>query len=335
MTRAQKIRAEIESLMIAHPTYVAARTRIESLLEDHRAGLGPSIEVLVGPSRSGKTALLKEIQDIAPPYREGGRLIVPILYVPIPAGTSPKDLPISVIQSLGVPAPRERMRASELFGFMSAQLKLARVELTLFDEASHLVDVGSRTPPRLGSDWFKDYYERILCPFVLSGVYRLEKLIASNEQLRNRTRQPIDLMPYRWDFLEDRRSFAGCARAFMSVFESEGCAFSFDTTADSLYRDFYAASAGHIGLLANVFSELAKHLGENTQITVTELERTVQRLHLPGNGVIRPFSGMSLKDEHLLQVLASEMSAYDVALKGGNAATAVGQAMANAWRHVA
>ena len=335
MTPAQSIRINIESLMIAHPTFVAARTRLQALLEDHRAGMGPGVEVLVGPSRSGKTALLKEILDLAPPRREAGRQIVPILYVPVSAGTAPKDLPLGVIEALGVPTPRERMRASELFGFMAAQLKLARVELTLFDEASHLVDVGSRTPPRLASDWFKDFYERTQISFVLSGVYRLRKLIASNEQLRNRTRQPIDLMPYRWDFPNERRSFAGCVNAFMSVFEAEGYAFSLDMSADALYRQFYAASAGHLGLLANVFSELAKYVGESTEITVVELNKTIQHLNLPGNGVVRPFSGMSLKDEQLMQVLASEMSAYDVALKGGGAATAVGNALAAAQRAVA
>lgn len=335
MIQKENIRGELETLVIQHPAFAAARARLEALLEDHQAGFEPAIEVLIGPSRSGKTELLKALARKMPSQRENGKLVAPLLFVPVAAGTAPKDLPISVIHALGLPLPRERMRAAELFGFMVSMLKLAQVQLIIFDEASHLVDVGSRTPPRLASDWFKDLHQRAGVSIILSGVYRLQKLLDSNEQLRNRCRRPINLMPYRWDSPADRKGFGGCAVTFLSVFDKHGCPLALDMSTDALIRHLYAASAGHVGLLANVFRELARNLSQPAPLTDAHFRAAVDKLHLPGSGLIRPFSNVKPEDEHLMHILSAELDKYGVVLPPTTAAAELGNAMTRLHRELA
>ncbi|AWI76215.1 hypothetical protein CEW87_05545 [Parazoarcus communis] len=310
------LRAAVEKTVIHHPRFQDAYERIGDLLRSRKDGLDPQIDFIVGPSRCGKTEVLREFareRDYCA-RREAGRLIVPVLYVPIPTGIAPKDLPLSVMQALNVPLPTGRTRATELVKMMNVQLKLVGTHTILFDEASHLVDVGSKIPPRQASDWIKDISQQTNVSILLSGLYRLIKLLETNEQLRNRTPAPFDFSPYRWDIPSDRKNFAGCVRAFLSVFSDHQCTLDVKLTTDSLVRHLYAASAGHVGLLANFFKALTRQLDEHGKITIDALKATTNRLHLPGNGSIKPFQQDVLYDEHLLQVLCAELNRYDFCL---------------------
>lgn len=334
MKLGNEIRKAIQDSVIRHPRYVMVCERLETLLQDHLDGLGPGIELVGGPSRCGKTEVLRAIERKMPPYRDNGRLVVPVLFVPVASGTAPTDLPTGVIQALNLPVPREGTGKYRLFESMLKQLALAKVQLVLFDEVSHLVDTGTKTPSRQAGDWFKQLHDLGRVSVALSGLYRTAKLLDSNEQLRNRARQPINFQPYRWDDPEDRVAFAGCVQCFMGIFTAYGCQEATGKSFDSLLRHLYAASAGHVGLLANVFLEVAKLLTEPTLLRDEHFQRAVQKLNLPGNGAVRPFANLELADEHLMYVLSSELAKYDVVLEPLSAAAAVANLMTDPWRKV-
>lgn len=318
----------IETLMIHHTSFASALQIVSDRVADTLAGLPPCFELLLGPSRCGKTELIKTIARRYPESRQNGRRTVPLLVVYIESGTNPKDLPIAVIQALGLPPPKDSMRVKSLRTFMLSQLALAGVRVIVFDEASHLVDVGTRTPARVASDWFKDLQTNAKeIGIVLSGLPRLKRLLDNNEQLRNRTHKPVKLMPYRWDQEDERISFAGCVAAFLAEFTARG--FQLDMSMNLLVRQCYAASAGHVGLLARFFMELAK-LDAPSSLSRELCQRACDRLNLPGNGAVGPFADDTIEDVDLMQVLISELDRYELTLESISPITQLAQAKARA-----
>lgn len=324
-----EIRKALETLIIEHTAFMDALKVLQRRVRDTFDGFLPCFEVLIGLSRCGKTEVLKAIARDYPEIQVGGRRQIPLLVVYITSGTTPKDLPLAVIKALGLPAPRHSMKVGELNNYMLTQLRLANVQVILFDEASHLVDVGTRIPPRAASDWFKDLQANAKdIGIVLIGVPRLKRLPDSNEQLRNRSRRPITLMPYRWDDESQRKSFAGCVAAFLQEFLCRGCELGMPF--NTFTHHCYAVSAGQVGLLANFFTELAIQLGDQRQLTCTLCADATANLNLPGNKMVRPFATDELSDIELMQVLVSELAIYDLILPSTSAEVELAQARVNA-----
>lgn len=309
-----ELRRDLDSMIVPHDKFAHSFDRLQRLLEDHDAGVEPGIELLVGPSRIGKSEILQKLAAKYPASRENGRLVKPVLIVAVPTGTAPKDLPISVMQALGVPIPKERSRTNVLFGMMIEKLQLAKTMAILFDETSHLVDVGSRIPPRQASDWFKGLFDSARISIVMSGVPRLTRLLESNEQLRGRCQRPLELMPYRWDRRDERLVFAGCAQAFLKVFEKHGCLISVPWNSDILMRHLYAVSTGNIGALSHYFKALAREVRQPGPLDLQSLKHASTKVNLPAHGLLPPFECDTMPDEHLLQLLMTELATYDISL---------------------
>lgn len=333
ITTGHEIRRAVETLMIEHTAFTEVLTILQRRISDTFAGFTPCFELLTGPSRCGKTEVLKAIARAYPETKIGGRRQIPLLVVYITSSTTPKDLPLAVIRALGLPSPRHSMKVAELNNYMHTQLRLAAVRVILFDEASHLVDVGARIPPRAASDWFKDLQANALdVGIVLTGVPRLKRLPESNEQLRNRTHKPIQLMPYRWDVVPEQKDFAGCVMAFLNEFKSRGC--TLELSWDSFARHCYALSAGQVGLLASFFIELAIQIEQPQVLTQTLCLKATKNLNLPGDRVVQPFVSEVLDDIHLMQTLSSELAIYGIALPTTTVERQLAQAKVNAARVV-
>lgn len=308
------LRKEVDSTLIQHPAFLLGLNTLERLADDHFGGLDPSIQMLVGPSRIGKTMILQALAEKYPARQENHRCIRPVLFVSVTPGTAPKDLPLSVIRALGAPIPRERSRAGSLFYMMLDQLRLAQTSVILFDEASHLVDTGSKVPSRQASDWFKALSDEARVSLVLSGVFRLKRLLESNEQLRGRSRKPVKLMPYRWDIKQEIATFAACARAFMAAFAKHGYPIAPDMNIDALMRNLYAASAGNIGILAQFFRALAAEARAPGPLDRSALHKAGTSMILPADGLITPFTEEPPSTAYLLQLYAAELGVYGVSV---------------------
>lgn len=309
-----ELRRALDVTIVPHPAFVTQSERLTQLLQDHKNGLAPGVEVIIGPSRIGKSEILQRLASQYPERRENGRLIKPVLFVSIPPGTAPKDLPISVIQALGVPVPRERSRAAVLAEMMLQKLKLAQTMAILFDETSHLVEPGSKMQPTHASDWFKALFDKASVSIVMAGVPRLTRLFDSNPQFRGRSRRPLELMPYRWDRADERKIFAGCAQAFLKVFVGHACPIQTSMNTDSLMRHLYAVSTGNIGLLSNYFKALAREVRAPGPLDLQALQRASEHVNLPAHGLLPPFSRDHMPDELLMQLLMTELATYEIVL---------------------
>jgi hypothetical protein len=147
------LRQVIESCELSHSEFLdhfeALKQRIDDALDGHPA----ASERLIGPSRVGKSMLINNLARCYPETKVDGIRRIPVLVVPVPSPVSPKEMPKSVLAALGMPSVRGN--SGDLFAKMERLLRLSGTKVLLFEEASHIVEVGTKMPPRAAGDWFK------------------------------------------------------------------------------------------------------------------------------------------------------------------------------------
>lgn len=165
--------------------FVEHLSALKQRINDAIAGFAPKTVRVPGPSGVGKSSLIATLTRDYPEVRIDGRRHVPVLVVNVPQSATAKLLPKSVLCALGIQVP-PRLTAGAMFDMMVKQLRLAGTRVVIFDEISHLVDEGSRVPPRAASDWLKSLTDTLGMTLILFGIPRLERLFSANEQLRRR-----------------------------------------------------------------------------------------------------------------------------------------------------
>lgn len=249
------LRRALQDFELPHPKFQGLAGRLDKCNTDANAGFEPRIEYVIGPSRVGKTALIKRLQRLNPENRDGTRRRVPVLFAKVMPGISWMMLPHGVIKALGVPPPRASAKSGEVTTFLQNQLRNAGTRTIFFEEASHLVDVGSRVPPRASGDWFKDLSEQNELTLLMFGVPRLRRLFQSNEQLDERASAPLEFRPYDSRAMSELHAFAGCVKSYAKHFESSG--FPFAVPMNDLIGQCYLLTGGLVGILSKFMRELA------------------------------------------------------------------------------
>ena len=251
------LRLAIKTCEIPHPAYVEHLKPMRFRIEDALDGAASRIERVMGPSRVGKSMLINTLQRDYPETRSGGRRHVPVLVVRLEPGVSPKLLPSCVLEALGVPVP-SRLTSAEIRKRMLSQLKLAGTRAVLFDEASHLVDQGSRVLPRAAADWFKSLAETLDLTLLMFGVLRLERLFECNDQLRRRASAPRHFLPYDSRLAGEMQAFHACVATYAQLFREAG--YPIDLPAAALTYQCYLLTGGLIGVLSRFMEELAAQM---------------------------------------------------------------------------
>jgi hypothetical protein len=266
VTPAQQLRFDIQNCELSHPMFVEHIRILKQCVEDALAGYEPKISRVPGPSRAGKSSLIATLQRAYPQSRVNGRLVAPVLVVDVPQGASPKDLPSSVLQALGLNVT-SRMKVSSMFDLMKDHLKLAGTRVVIFDEISHLVDEGSRVPPRAASDWLKSLVDKANVTLIVFGIPRLERLFSANDQLRNRARPARFFLPYDASDAKEMAAFTACVTNFARMFAAAGYPISVPSRV--LIQQCYLLTGGLIGMLSDFMKALAKQASYVAPRTLT------------------------------------------------------------------
>ena len=164
-------------------------------------------------------------------------------------------LPSSVLTALGVLLPQKSSNTGLMSMRLLDQLRLAGTRVIIFEEASHLVEPGARVPPRGAADWFKELSDKAGVTILMFGVPRLERLFASNEQLRTRASTRREFRPYDARNQEQFRDFAVCVNTYAKLFQTHG--YPIQMSIESLVQHCYLLSGGLIGILSRLMQELA------------------------------------------------------------------------------
>ena len=261
------LRRNIETCEIPHAAFVEHHRALTRRIDDALDGYSARMEALVGPTRVGKTMLINALKRRYPEEKNNGVRHVPVLVVPLPQNISPRLLPKSILEALGVPIPSRNSNAGDFDKRMFEQLKLAQTRVLLFEEASHLVEPGAKLPHRAAGDWFKVLGERLNITIVLFGVPRLRKLLASNEQIHGRACATREFRPYDWRDGAQMRAFAACVKSYADMFSSSG--WPIGLSLETLTKHCYLLSGGCVGKLSHFMQELSTQLEPNSPRTLT------------------------------------------------------------------
>ncbi|WP_371867277.1 TniB family NTP-binding protein [Duganella lactea] len=257
MTPAQKLRRDIETCELPHPMFLEHLSALKRRIDDALAGFAPKIVRVPGPSGVGKSSLIATLSRDYPENRVDGRRHVPVLVVEVPQSATAKLLPKSVLRSLGIQVPAS-MTAGALSDLMVAQLRLAGTRVVIFDEISHLVDEGSRVPPRAASDWLKTLADTLNLTLILFGIPRLERLFSANEQLRRRACPARNFLPYDASDAHEMTAYFSCVANYARLFAAAG--YPIAVSSRALTQQSYLLSGGLIGVLADFMRELARSM---------------------------------------------------------------------------
>ncbi len=246
--------------------FVEHLTELESRIDDALAGFEQKIIRVPGPSRAGKSSLIASLSRRYPANRIDGRRHVPVLVVKVPPSATTKVLPKSVLGALGFQV-RRSMTADTMFEPMAEQLRLAGTRVVIFDEASHLVDDGSRVPPRAAGDWLKTLSDKLGMTLFLFGIPRLERLFSANEQLRGRGCPSLDFWPYDASNAAEMTAYVWCVVNYARLFSAAG--YPIDVPAPVLTQQCYLLTGGLIGVLADFMRELARAMKSEAPRAIT------------------------------------------------------------------
>ncbi|WP_240648441.1 TniB family NTP-binding protein [Pararobbsia silviterrae] len=235
-------------------------------IDDSLAGFAPKIIRVPGPSGVGKSSLIANLSRGYPESRVDGRRHVPVLVVEVPQSATAKLLPKSVLRALGIQVASS-MTAGAMFDMMVTQLRLAGTRVVIFDEVSHLVDEGSRVPPRAASDWLKTLADTLDLSLILFGIPRLERLFSANEQLRRRACPALDFWPYNASEAHEMVAYHACVANYARMFAE--AAYPIDVPARTLTEQTYLLTGGLIGVLADFMRELASLMAHEAPRAIT------------------------------------------------------------------
>ncbi|MBN3794701.1 TniB family NTP-binding protein [Burkholderia sp. Ac-20392] len=148
--------------------------------------------MLIGESGVGKSTLLKNYAKKHPPIEHEEFTEVPVLYVVLGPSPTPKTLAHTLLRALGDPK-WSTGREVELTARLVFLIKQCRVRLVIIDEANHLIDRGGEKTLHTAADWIKRLVDATRVSFVLAGIPRITRLLDTNDQLRERFREVIEI----------------------------------------------------------------------------------------------------------------------------------------------
>ncbi|MGC6371276.1 TniB family NTP-binding protein [Pseudomonas sp. S2.OTC.A_B10] len=257
--------------LIEHATFKQGLNRLESTVKRGLSG-EPLILPIFGPTRVGKSELIKTVLADNPPTVIDGIRHIPILRVVAPVNPTRRSLPIAVLE--GLKSPRYNRSSSEELTRMACELlKITRTKVLVLDEMQHFAERGSQTATREAADWLKVLAEEMNLTLILTGSPLANEVLLRNEQLRDRSEAVFDFRPYNWNHEGEQLEFRRALLSLTDAFTDAG--WTAPDASDLDYgRRVYGACLGRIGMLMKLF-RAAEHLAKGHLIT----EKTMARAY--------------------------------------------------------
>ncbi len=280
---------------------------LKQCIDDALAGFAPKVTRVPGPSGVGKSSLIATLARAYPKTRVNGRLVEPVLVVEVPQFASVKQLPLSVLDALGLQVTGT-MTAESMFNLMKKQLELAGTRVVIFDEISQLVEEGARVPPRAASEWLKRLVNQAKVALIVFDIPRLERLFSANEQLRRRSRPARIFLPYDASDAEQMAAYTACVKNYARMFTAAGYPISVPPRV--LVQQSYLLTGGLIGVLSDFMQELAKHVADDAPraLTYTDCQTVLDEVTHAGSPHQLAFQDSGVEDSDV--PLAALKQAY-------------------------
>lgn len=236
--------------MVLHARFAGAQAAILEVVA--RAGDGdPQLLPLLGPTRVGKTTLLRESIKYINNQQPGKAQS--IISVVSPKHLTGRALPDACLASIGMSAGMFTNHVAATNAFIKA-VKKRDTRLIIFDETQHMLERGSSTTVRAAADFLKGLFDQTGASIVLAGLPSLTGLFQANEQLADRSRRPVEFYPYEWHGA-DYKHFRAALAAALEHLSDTGWN-TFDLKDAEFAKRMYVATGGRFGLISKIFMEV-------------------------------------------------------------------------------
>ena len=162
--------------------------------------------LLLGHSRAGKTHIVNNYIRLRVTERpdDGERLRV--LKVEVQAGCTLKIFATDLLIALDDPDPEGGSQADKTRRIAEA-IKREELDLLVIDEVQRLIDADTDKVKRDVANWITGLLNRKLCPLLLVGERKAERVFEHNMHLKGRTFGEEELTPHDWSDQKDRKEF--------------------------------------------------------------------------------------------------------------------------------
>jgi hypothetical protein len=288
----------VSNAEILHARFKTIFEEVAGHIRHALEGDEPKFSMVAGPSRVGKTALLRALERAFPSTRRAGVVQRRVLFATSPDAPSPQLLPGCVLKGLGIKAPSSLRRTTDLTDFMHEQLDLADNVVLVFDEIGQLVEPGSRIQPGEAARWFKNVVMRGRS-VVTAGVPRIERLLEADVQLKGRSYRLIRWDPYRASVAEDLRAYLSTAKELLALFNDRG--WTVDVNDRAILANCYLHAPGLCGGLSDLMKELAQQRrGQKPEpLTLAHFAAASRALECLGPGNPIPFGSATVTFEDM------------------------------------
>ncbi len=206
----------VKTIIIQYPRYKALIDKIE---EHHQLSLGsvqPDGLFLYGETGLGKSTILKEYESKYPRHVVDGCTKIPVLYLIVPVGATPKSVASKILYKMGDPN-FDRGTENNMTARILSFVEKCEVEMIIIDEFQHLIDSESKNVLNKASNWVKNLTNDIKIPILVCGMPESERVFAYNEQLDRRFCEKQNLQPFSYQSKEDQIEF----RAFLNGIDKQ------------------------------------------------------------------------------------------------------------------
>lgn len=258
MMHAVKLKQLIEDKHVDHRKFTEMYKLMCARIDDALVTGTPKVSWFTGPSRAGKTHLIKRVRLLHPESTVNGRRIVQVLPFKVLPSTSPKSLPESILKALKVHYQATNVSANTLVTKAHNCLELAQTRVLIGDEAHHVVEAGSKVLPYDAADWFKNNDsddKALVLSQILIGIPRLKKLLEASIQLRMRSYAMTVWTPYDPSVPADLVEFVALVNTYLHIFKAQGWSFSIPLNVIGPNCFLHAAGLG--GAVRDFMVELA------------------------------------------------------------------------------
>ncbi len=291
--RVDRRKAAVRALFVPNPKLEEAGSVIDETRRRRRPEGKAFCSLVTGRSGVGKTRLFERYMAIQPSALDDA---IPVLRLTVPPNHDERRLFTAMLQALREPIV-ESQRSSRVVERVVRALERRRVELVLFEEASHIVDkkaVDAKTPYRV-TDAIKTYLldGPYPVPIVMNGIPVAKTIFEINPQMETRRYRTIELEPLGFQGAGEHEPF----KLLLEALEAEvafGSLF-LKGNIDAIRRFHWATDGVHakVNKLFCEATELATHKGANG-LSLQVLAEAFGRISDPGPEPCNPFLNEAL-----------------------------------------
>lgn len=254
----------LEHVTLSHRRYDQAMTAIAKLHHSQRVHRHGGGLLIFGPSGVGKSTLLENYAENFPPYVEGRQTVMPVLKVTCPSSATANGIISALFDAMGYPIP-SKLDLAEKTIKVTKLIKLCKVEVVLLDEFQHSYYSRTLQDFRQLMDTIKNVITGAKVASVLTGLYEIDEVISTNEQLTRRHSEKVEITTFKIEDEEDFREFRGVLKAYQEALIIPPEVPLFEA---NLARRFLIASNGNLDYLRRIIEKSVEIAGfaELTQL---------------------------------------------------------------------